>query len=345
MEHRKTVIIVIALFLGLSVSLAQPCGKLNRQIIFTSLDWPSAQLNNAIARYIFEVGFYCDTAEVSGSALPLTQQLAIGTVDISMEVWVDNAPKVYFEGVQNGTVVQLSEVLQGLEGFFVPRYVIYGDAMRGIKAMAPALDEVTDLVNYAGVFATASSAQKGVFHNCVVGWKCEYINDYKLEAYGLKPYFINYKMESGLDLEEAIAESYEKGVPFLTYYWTPTWILGEYDMIQLKEPAFDEGVWKRMKESLEKQDGSAPKQAVAYPEKTVYIAITKEMYDSLPPELISFLQNYHLEDEIISHYLAKMHNEKPDQSVLAKTFLKEQEKLWTPWLPPDIVHRIQNSYR
>ncbi len=346
MEQSKSLkFLILCLFIGVTSAIAQPCSGLGRSIIFTSLDWPSAQLNNAIARYVFEVGFGCQTTEVSGSAIPLIQQLSIGTIDISMEVWVENAPKVYFEGVQNGSIVQLGVVTEGLEGFFVPRYVIYGDAQRGIKAMAPALDEVTDLVNYAGVFATSSSAQKGIFHNCVVGWKCEKVNDYKLEAYGLTATFINHKMNSGLDLENAIIESYETGVPFLTYYWAPTWILGEYDMVLLKEPAYDDAIWKKMKNNLEKPDTNGEKQAVAYPEKTVYIAVTKEMAETLPPELIVFLQGYHIDETLISHYLAIMHKEKLDRVSLAKKFLKEQETLWSPWLPAETVLKIENSYR
>lgn len=337
--------VLLALFLPyLSFGIAQSC-SLERGIVFASLDWPSAQLHNAIARYVMKVGFGCTSSEISGSAMPLLQELSQGNIDIIMEVWMDNVPKAFFESLQKGAIIQLATIMEGVEGFFVPRYMIEGDSSRGIQASAPDLQDVADLPLYASLFSSSGTAQKGVFYNCVMGWKCEKINDYKLEAYGLNDYFINYKLDSGLALENVIKAAYEAGKPFLTYYWGPTWIMGEYEMVQLREPVYEELSWQAMKDSIETSNKLITKQAVAYPKKKVSIVISKEMLAVFPPDLLGFLAAYRIEEPLVSHYLAIMQKEKLSSEELAQRFLREQEALWSPWLPEELVLKIKASYR
>ena len=59
--------------------------------------------------------------------------------------WTDNVPS-YRKDVAKGDIVNIGVVTpDSKQGLYVPRYVIEGDAKRGIKPIAPDLKTVKDL--------------------------------------------------------------------------------------------------------------------------------------------------------------------------------------------------------
>ena len=176
------------------------CNGVDRAIVFAGLDWDSAQISNHIAGRILQDGFGCKFQDVPGS-VELIQGLVRGEIDIMMEVWVNTAPDTYREAISSGDVVDLGLSMIAREySFLVPRYVIEGDAERGIQPMAPDLRAVADLPRYSSVFQDPEQPGQGVYHNCIVGWNCEQINTDKLATYGLDTFFTNFRPETAPEL-------------------------------------------------------------------------------------------------------------------------------------------------
>ena len=75
--------------------------------------------------------------------------------------------------------------------------------------------------------------------NCIPGWSCEVINTVKLRAYGLEKHFTNFRPGSGGALAAAIKGAYlkKKPVPPITGRRP---LLGQLDLVQLEEPAWNE---------------------------------------------------------------------------------------------------------
>ena len=261
---------IIALFLltlnFLAWGLSQSCGDLNRDVIFAGFDWDSAQLHNAIVRYVLEEGFDCTTDDIPGSTVPLMQGLVRGDVDIYIELWINNAPEIYYEALDKGEVVDLGNSTNALEGWFVPSYVINGDSERGLEPLAPDLKSVADLPNYASVFTDPEEPEKGRFYNCVIGWQCEQVNSQKLETYGLTNSFTNFRPGSAAAFDAEIEAAYRQGEPILIYYWGPTWILGTFDLVALEEPEYSDECWEGDK-------------GCAYPTGIINIAASKEFVE------------------------------------------------------------------
>ena len=65
-------------------------GEPRKTVIFSDLNWTSAQVQNRIAQYIVEKGYGYPTEVVFGSTLPLLQGLRRGDTQVSMEIWVSN---------------------------------------------------------------------------------------------------------------------------------------------------------------------------------------------------------------------------------------------------------------
>jgi ABC-type proline/glycine betaine transport system substrate-binding protein len=272
------------------------------------------------------------------TTVPGLNGLAKGDIDINMEVWRANNIQLWNKLKSSGGVVETGGVsIRGaIQGWFVPRYLVEGDKKRGLKAIAPGLISVSDLPKYKALFRDPEQPSKGRFYNCKAGWTCETVNSKKLQAYGLTKYFTDFKPGSGAALAAAIAAAYRRGRPVLAYYWGPTWILGKYDMVRLKEPPFDKSIWLK----LDKAKSGKGLKAVAYPPIEVIIGANRK-FAAKAPQLMTFLSKYSMQDSMINLALAFMRDKKDKTGRKAAIwFLKAYRETWSRWMPSDVAVRI-----
>ncbi len=307
-----------------------------RPVMFGLMDWESGRLHTAVARFLVEEGFGCETDAIPGSTIPLLSGLVRGDLDVVMEVWMDRATKIWDRGVRRGRVASAGiNMANAMQGWYVPRYMIEGDADRGIEATAPDLKSVFDLPQYAQLFQDPERPSKGRFYNCVLGWLCEINNTKKLTAYGLDDHFTNFRTGTGAALAAAIVSHYQKGEPFLTYYWDPTWILGAHDMVMLEEPAFNEEDWDAFAAA------SRPEQATAFPPVDVHVGLNVKFRDQTPA-LATFFSAYQTSLDDVRTALVHMHdNPRLDGRDLAIWFLKQNPEIWPAWVPENSHARIE----
>ena len=300
--------------------------------MFAGLDWESAQIHNHIAARILRDGFGCKTEHTPGSVAPSVQGLVGGEIDIMMEVWLNGAPDTYHGAVTTGDVIDLGLNMSGVEySFLVPRYVIEGDATRGIQPMAPGLRAVTDLPRYFSVFQDPEEPGKGRYYNCIVSWACEQINTDKLATYELDRFFTNFRSETAFALAGALSAAYESGEPWLGYYWSPTPVLGKYDMVVLEEPAYSDECWV---------DGN---HGCAYPTAPVNIAISKGFSELAGEPIVDFLRAYEMDHTLMSELLAFMSDEAAEAASVAVHFLANKSHVWNQWVSDEVADRIRAS--
>ena len=79
-----------------------PQCELDRPVVFSGLDYDSARFHNAVVRRIIEAGYGCETDEIPGTVNVLMQGLGRGDVDVTMEVWKENAAEPWGEFVEKG---------------------------------------------------------------------------------------------------------------------------------------------------------------------------------------------------------------------------------------------------
>ena len=211
---------------------------------FADTQWQTLWINNAIAMYIVENGYGYPVESVEMTTPIYQQSIVEGDVDIMMENWTGNIQDWWDAETAAGTVLDLGNTFdKSTQGWYVPRYVIEGDAERGIEPMAPDLVSVFDLPQYKEVFADPENPDKGLLVNCITGWDCANVNRVKLYAYGLDETYNMMEPGASAALDAAIAGSVKKGEPVLSYYWEPTWLLGLYDRVQLEEPEYTDECW------------------------------------------------------------------------------------------------------
>ncbi|MBX2830645.1 MAG: ABC transporter substrate-binding protein [Rhodospirillales bacterium] len=311
--------------------------EIDRPVMFAGLNYDSALFHNAVARFIIEKGYGCKTDALPGDVIPLLTGTGKGDIDVVMEIWRDNVAEAWTKAEAAGTVSQIGvNFNDAVEGWFVPRYVIEGDAKRGIEPMAPDLKSVDDLPKYADLFEDAEEPGKGRFYNCPSGWVCEKVNSSKLMAYDLDESFTNFRPGTGAALSAAIASAHKRGKPALYYYWGPTWVMGLYDSYRLEEPDYDKAIFDALKTD------ENPTKATAYPQSTVTVGVNSDFKKSAP-KLIDFLTQYETSNALVSEMLAYMqeNNEKPDGA--AMYFLKSKPDVWKAWVPDDVAARVESA--
>jgi glycine betaine/proline transport system substrate-binding protein len=254
-----------------------------------------------------------------------------------MEVWKDNIVEDWMNADESGQIIDAGiNFSNASQGWYVPSYMIFGDKKRGIKAVAPDLKSVDDLKRYGKSFISPQKNAPAQFLNCPKGWACAAINSKKLKVYGLEEKFENIHPKSGKDLDNIIVERYKKGLPFLAYYWTPTWIVGAYNLVRLAEPAYDENIWQILVNS------DVPKHATEYPTSTILKGVNFSV-ELDAPQLMKFLRRYNLSVQILGELLAIRKTKNISIDDTAKYFLVNYPTIWQSWVSKEALPRIQEK--
>jgi hypothetical protein len=139
--------IAVAGSLGTAASLASAC-ELDRPVRLADGNWDAIQVFNSIAAVILEEGYGCETEMVTGGMVPLFTALGKNDIDIFMDVWIPNNKEIWEETSSKGAVELGVMYPDATEGWYVPRYVVEGDAERGIEPdQILARAEILDLVS------------------------------------------------------------------------------------------------------------------------------------------------------------------------------------------------------
>src|SRR5690606_15789902 len=146
----------------------------------------SANFTTSVISRLLQDGYGCETDIVPGTPAAIESALAQGDLDIIAEQWSGRSP-IIEKAVKQGDVQVVGDTLIGgaEQGWYVPDYVVHGDAERGIQPMAPDLATWQDLPRYKELFKDPEDPGKGRFLNCPTGWVCEQTNSRLLTLHGL----------------------------------------------------------------------------------------------------------------------------------------------------------------
>jgi len=324
----KAGVIVFAIAMLLLTFSSFTVAASKKPIVFGDNSWDSVQVHNRIAGFIVKHGYGCPVDYIAVNTAPLMLGLSKGEIDVYMESWTQNMQEIYDKMINDGTMLDLGPNFpDSWQGWLVPTYMIKGDPARGIKATTPDLKSVFDLPKYWKIFKDPEVPNKGRFYNSITGWQCTKHNSMKLKAYGLDKYFTDFMPGSDPALAGSIAAAYKKGQAWVGYYWSPTWVLGLYDMTPLEEPAHDPKVWETTK-------------GCEYGRFDVNILVNSGLQKKAPG-VFEFLKRYETTCAQNNKFLAYMRESKGSTQDTAIWFLKKYESTWTKWVSPDMGKKVK----
>ena len=291
-------------------------------IIFSDLNWTSAQVQNRIAQYIVEFGYGYPTDVLFGSTLPLFNGLRAGETHVTMEIWLPNQDEAWAEAQALGQVVAIGESLgkDWQSSFVIPAY---------LQEQYPELDSVEDLKDeqYKQLFATAESGGKARLLSCVIGWACENVNAAQITGYGLDEHVFIVNPGDGAAANAELYGAYAKGEPWLGYMWgtnDPALLLG---LVRLEEPEYTDQCWFTTK-------------ACAYEDATILIASGPDLLFRAP-DVVSMLREWGFN---IDRYkgVAAWQSENSDATAndSALWWLNGNTDVWSAWVTPEAASHI-----
>lgn len=287
-----------------------------QEVVFADASWDSILVHNRIAAFILENGYGGYTADfIPGDTIPLFNGLTSGDIDVMMESWHSNYPEAYEEQMDAGTVVNLGENMpDGPQGWWVPRYMIEGDEERGIEPMTPDLESIEDLPEYADLFPDPENPGKGRILVGPPGWSATEISENLMEEYGLYDHYTAFLPGSGAALAASMKSAYEQGEPWVGYYWEPTAIMYQLDMVRLEGTEF--------------------------PAADVDVLMNAESHEEMP-EVAEFLSNYSTSVEVNNEFLNVLDTEVDDAEEAAIWFLENREDVWTAWVSDEVADNVR----
>ena len=307
-----------------------------------STNWTSIELNTRIPAYILQNGYQYPIEYVIGTTGTMKVAFPIGEMHVNMEIWRQNIYDWYEEHIDAGNIVDLAgtgdslpngskgQILENsAQGFYVPQYVVDEN---------PGLVSVSDLPDYVELFPDPEDPSKGLLYNAIIGWQAQKINRAKWYAYGL---FDTYNMAepgSAGALDASIQGAYDATEPVLAYYWEPTTIVNELNLVRLEEPEWTQECQDAINTGVE----STPYESTigcAYQIWDVHTAVHSSLAERAP-DATEFLANVFigaLELGALEAWKNENDAEWRDTSVY---YLKNNRDLWTSWITDDNADEI-----
>ena len=321
---------LVLVFAVLAVMGFAACGESQQEaesppptLVFSDLNWDSAQIQNRIAQYIVEKGYGYPTDVVFGGTLPLFQGLLRGDSHITLEIWLPNQREAWEDAIANGEVVPVGKSLGNdwQSGFVIPAY---------LQEQYPELDDIEDLKDeqFKQIFATAATGGKARLVSCVIGWSCEEVVAAQIEAYDLTDHVEVINPGDGAALNADLYGAYERGDPWLGYQWgtnEPALVL---DVVRLSEPEYSDECWATTK-------------ACAFEDATILIAVHPDLVTSAP-DVVTMLRAWDLNIEVYKP-IAQWLLDNPDAEIndAAIWWLKSNPDIWGAWVTPEAAEAIQ----
>ena len=291
-------------------------------IVFSDLNWDSAQLQNRIAQYIVEKGYGYPSRAEFGGTLELFRSLRQGEIDVAMEIWLPNQDEAWEAAQAAGVVISAGRSLSSTwqSAFVIPAYV---------REQHPELDSVEDLKDsqYRELFATEETDGKARLVSCLVGWACDAVNTAQIAGYGLSEHVHIVNPGTREIANAELHRLYAERKPWLGYQESLNEPVLLLDLVRLAEPEYSDRCWHTTK-------------ACAYEDATVLVGVNPELAGRAP-EVMDMLRKWHLDTESYTRLARWRIEQDASYADAAVWWLSNSEEAWVQWVTPPAADGIR----
>lgn len=318
--------------LSFTSASAEECGD----VTIADMNWNSASLTAHIDKFILTHGYDCKVEMIPGDTMPTgTSMVEKGEPDIAPELWANALKEAIDKGVEEKRLRYAGKALSdgGEEGFWVPKYMVDEN---------PKLATIEGIIENAKLFTHPEDKEKSGFYGCPAGWNCEISGGNLFKALKLADAgFEIVDPGSAAGLDGSISRAFERKKPWFGYYWSPTAILGKYEMVKVD---FGSGTDKdEYIKCTSKKDCKDPK-VTMYPPSLV-TTVTTEDFAKRSPTAFEYLGKRSFTNEKMNGLLAWMTDNQADGEVAMEHFLKENESDWTTWVSEDVASKVKKALK
>ena len=336
-KRRRYLPSMAAFAAGLLLFWSCGCFKDEAKPVIKTYDgqWQSIRVNNAIVEFIIEQGYGYPVQSVEMTSQEMQAAMETGEINLNMEMWQQSRIDWYNEQLEKGNIINLGMSYEaGPQFFIIPKWV----------AEQHQIKTIFDMKQHWRLFKDPRNISKGIFHNCIIGWRCNEINQVKLEAYGLSRFYNIFSPGSPAAMEAALEGARINHQPIFGYFWAPTALMGKYDWHILKEPPYTDQCWQKISAAIQDRRLRPVDEACAYEnlpvEKVVHKSLLKNARD-----VVEMLEKMVVGLEPLNKTLAWAKENDRDRDEAFIYYLKNYENRWKSWVTPKAYRQIDRALK
>lgn len=330
---KKILISLMACAIGFMISgtASASCGSVQ----IAEMNWASAGFMANVDKIILEQGYGCDVSLVPGDTMPtFTSMNEKGQPDVAPEVWTNAMRGPLQIAFEEGRLhAGNPNPITGLgEGWWIPPKT---------AKKHPELKTVLDIIEHPELFPYKEDPSKGAFVTCPAGWGCQLTNANLFRAFDMEAKgWVLVDPGSAAGLDGSMAKAVDSGENWFGYYWSPTAMIGKYNMVKV-----DFGVeWG----GSENWDGCIvkPEQECADPKPSSWTVsevqtIVTDSFVKKGGAANDYLAARVYPGPIMNGMLVYMQENQADGADAAIEFLTVHEDVWTQWVSSDVAAKVK----
>ena len=327
--------LISLLFAGIAMTMSHAASAACGSLTVAEMNWASAEFMANVDKIILEKGYGCKVELVAGATMPtFTSMNEKGEPDIAAELWANAVREPLKKAKDEGRLHSVNDApITGLgEGWWIPPHTL---------KKHPELKTALDVLKHPELFPHPEDKSKGAFVGCPAGWGCQLANNNLFRAFEMeKKGWILVDPGSAAGLDGSMAKAVERGENWFGYYWSPTAMIGKYNMVKL-----DFGVPFAGSENWDgcivkpEQECADPKQS-SWTQSVVNTVVTDKFKKQSGPGY-EFLKKRVYPGDIMNGMLVYMLEEQAEGSDAAVEFLKKHEDVWTKWVSGDVAEKVK----
>lgn len=324
--------------LGLTVSfagaaMAQECGDVS----IAEMDWASAELMANVDAIILEEGYGCDVSLIPGATNTTFASMSEkAEPDVAPELWINAVRDPLNAAKEEGSLVALNDgPITGLgEGWWVTP---------AFAEEYPELDTVEKLLERPDLFPYQEDESKGAFVGCPAGWGCQLVNANLFRAFEMEEKgWVLVDPGSAAGLDGSMAKAADRGENWFGYYWSPTSMIGKYEMVMLPF----EAEWAGRENwdgciALSQQDCQDP-QPTSWTVSEVETVVTDDFMDK-GGVAADYFNARVFPGDVMNQMLVFMNDNQATGEDAAFEFLISHEDIWTQWVGEDVAAKVKDA--
>ncbi len=216
------------LFAGFAMTISHAASAACGSLTIAEMNWASAEFMANVDKIILEKGYGCKIELVAGATMPtFTSMNEKGEPDIAAELWANTVRGPLKKAKDEGRLHSVNDApITGVgEGWWIPPHT---------AKKHPELKTALDVLKHPELFPHPEDKSKGAFIGCPAGWGCQLANNNLFRAFEMKKKgWILVDPGSAAGLDGSMAKAVERGENWFGYYWSPTAMIGKYNMVKL----------------------------------------------------------------------------------------------------------------
>ena len=206
----------------------------------------------------------------------------------------------------------------------------------------PSLKTIKGVIAKVKTFKNPEDPERGAFYGCPAGWACQISSRNLFRALKLGDAgFDLVDPGSGAGLSGSIARTYERRKPWFGYYWAPTSVLGEYDMVKVD---FGSGINKDYFQDCISNEECVDPKVTMYPSSLVQ-TVTTDDFSRKSIKEFEYLAKRSFTNTQMNSLLAWKEDNQADGDIAAEYFLKNHEEIWFRWVPADVAGKVRSAIK